>query len=134
MQEQEIKLLPHKKKRVLEVAQAILRQKIKSERDVATKSKLTEVTKLFTKSAREMIVDYYKFAEQWIQILQPLLDEKRENAKRKRSVYNFTSLIRDHKKISFSRETLDEIIQNCPYTEKIDARIVACIIGVPPSN
>lgn len=130
MQEQEIKLLPHKKKRVLEVAQTILNQKIKSEKDVTTKLKLNEVTKLFKQSTREMIVDYYKFAEQWIQILQPYLDEKRGSAKRKRTVYNFSSLVRDHKKILFSTGVLDQIIQNCPYTEKIDARIVACIIGV----
>jgi superfamily II DNA or RNA helicase len=133
MQEQEIKLLPHKKKRVLEVAQTILNQKVKSEKDIATKIKLIEVIKLFKHSAREMIVDYYKFAEQWIQILQPYLDEKRDNSKRKRTVYNFNSLARDHKKIQFSIEVLDQIIKNCPFTEKIDARIVACIIGVSTS-
>jgi len=130
MQEQEIRLLPHKKKRVLEVAQSILDQKIKQEKHVAVKQKLIEVRNLFKQSSREMIVDYYKFAEHWIQLLQPYLDEKRAKAKRKRTVYNFGTLVRDYKRIELSLDVLEHIVKNCRYTEKIDNRIVACIIGV----
>ncbi|MEK6780588.1 MAG: SNF2-related protein [Bacteroidota bacterium] len=130
MQEEEIRLLPHKRKRALEVAKTILGNKLKLEKDPATKQKLNEVIKLFKYSAHEVIVDYYKFAEQWIRILHPYLDEKRALAKRKRAVYNLSSLIRDYKKIQLSTDALNQIIQNCPYTEKIDNRIVACIIGV----
>lgn len=70
------------------------------------------------------------FAAQWISILQPWLDEKRSLIKKKRTVYNLNSLIRDYKKITFSPDQLGNIIDNCPYTEKIDNKIVACIIGV----
>lgn len=130
MQEQEIQLLPNKRKRALEVALAILESKLKKEKDVSVREKMNEVLRLFRHSSKDFIVDYYKFAEQWIQRLQPYLEQKRRENKRKRRVYNLKSLTREYKKIDLSYEDLESIIQHCPYTEKIDNRIVACIIGI----
>lgn len=130
MQEQEIQLLPNKRRRALEVARAILESKIKKEKDVKMREKMYEVLRLFRHSSRDFIVDYYAFAEQWIARLQPYLDQKRRENKRKRSVYNLKSLIREYKKIDLYYEDLEAIIEQCPYTEKIDNRIVACIIGI----
>lgn len=130
MREHEIQLLPNKRKRALEVARTILEKKIKKEKNVGMRTKMNEVLRMFQHSSTDFIVDYYKFAEQWMQRLQPYLDEKRKGVKRNRKVYNLKSLLRDYSKIELNYEDLESIIQNCPFTEKIDNRIVACIIGV----
>lgn len=134
MREREIQLLPHKRRRTLEVAKIILIQKLKSEKDSLYGAKIKEVLSLFNHGSREVIVDYYRFAEIWLKILKPYLDAKRAGTKNKRKVYNLRNLIREHRNISFSMKDLDDVLENCPYTETIDNRVAACIIGVSPSR
>lgn len=129
MRQQEVELLPHKKRRALKVAKTILQKKLNKEKDRTRKSLLRRTIGLFITEKRDLIVDYYEFAQQWIEILQPYLDEKRAGDKRKRKVYNLYSLERDYKRIDLSNEQLQQIIDQCPYTEQIDQKIAACIIG-----
>lgn len=130
MRGKEKELLPPKKKRALIVAEQILDRKIKAEKDQELKELLRSCKKLFTLRNTDVIVDFDLFSEQWIEILQPFLDQKRLDSKRKRTVYNLSSLIRDHKKIPVDKELLIGILENCPFTKEIDQKIASCIIGV----
>lgn len=130
MRSMERQFLPPKKRRALEVAEIILEKKHKTEKDSELKSLLKRSQGLFKLRSKGMIVDFAQFADQWIDILQPYLDEKRTNTKRKRVVYNLSSLPRSHKAIDLSKELLQNILDNCPYTEEIDMKIASCIIGV----
>ncbi|MEI9918939.1 MAG: SNF2-related protein [Bacteroidota bacterium] len=129
MRQEEVKLLPNKRKRALAVAQSILNKKLKYETPELIPV-IQEVLRLFNASSKEFIIDYYRFAEQWIKILQPYLNEKREQAKRKRRVFNLNSLVKDHRTIKLSHPLLLQILENCPYTDRVDNKIVSCIIGV----
>ena len=134
MRQREIDLLPHKRRRALAVAQYILKKKLDKETDITRKALLRQTLFLFQPSIKTTIVDHYEFAAQWIEILQPYLDEKRLNNKRKRMVFNLKSLERDHKKIDLPSELLQKVIDECPYTEQIDQKIAACIVGVCDMN
>lgn len=129
MQNEEVKLLPNKRRRALIVAESILKRKIKYETPELIPV-LQEVLRLFNPGNKDFIIDYYRFAEQWIKILQPYLNEKRDQAKRKRRVFNLNSLIKDHRIIKLSQPLLLQILENCPYTDRVDNKIVSCIIGV----
>ncbi|MBI1184227.1 hypothetical protein GC194_08140 [bacterium] len=131
MRKKEIEMLPNKRKRAIEVARAILESKLKKTKDAETRRFLNENIKLLKPNNEEVIVDFYEFAKQWIDVLKPFVDNKRALNKRKRNVYNLSSLRRDYMDIDIDNTQLRKIATNCPYTDRIDNKIAACIIGVP---
>ena len=130
MRGKERDLLPPKKKRALMVAEQILTKKFKKETDPIIQDLIKKNLDLFVLRHKGAIVDFDHFASQWIDILQPHLDQKRTESKRRRTVYNLSSLIRDHKKIELSNDLLENILENCPFTDEVDQKIASCIIGV----
>jgi len=129
MRKKEIEMLPNKHQRAIDVAKNVLESKLKKTKDEATKKLLQVNIKLLKPNNEDVIVDFYEFAKQWIDVLQPILDKKR--AKAKRTVYNLSSLKRDHNSFEFDDVLLRRIAENCPYTDRIDNKIASCIIGVP---
>lgn len=122
-------LLPPKKKRALEVAHAILvRQQNRKELTIEEKETMHRLLELFARNP-EFIIDYEHFADDWISLLQPLLNEKRVNQGRKKKVLNLSSL-KDDRKVIFNQSDLNRIILNTRITEEIDSKIASCIIGV----
>ena len=79
-------------------------------------------------------IDYERLAEEWIGILQPYLNEKREKNRRRKNIYNLTSLRNEHRKIELNPETLNDIMEKMPIVESIDNKIASCIIGVSKST
>jgi len=127
-------LLQPKKKRALDVAEHILTMKLKSkqlkiEQETIYKSMLN----LLKPNPKETI-DYERLAEEWIGILQPYLNEKREKNRRRKNIYNLTSLRNEHRKIELNPETLNDIMEKMPIVESIDNKIASCIIGVSKST
>src|SRR5690606_34519556 len=74
--------------------------------------------------------DFERLAEEWIQILQPILKTKRETNRRKKTILNLANLKTSHKDIHFGLEKLSDILEHCILGEDIDKRIAACIIGL----
>lgn len=123
-------LLQPKKKRVLEVAEHILTMKLKSKKnDVKAKLAFKEMLSLLKPNPKDTI-DYERLAEEWVSILQPYLNEKREENRRKKKIYNLSSLKSEHKKIEIDIDELNNIIEKMPIVESIDNKIASCIIGV----
>ena len=123
-------LLQPKKKRVLEVAEYILTMKLKSkEIDDAHKSIFKSMLNLLKSNPKDAI-DYERLAEEWIGILQPYLNEKREKNKRRKIRYNLISLKKDYNKIHLNISELNNIIEKTPIIDSIDNKIAACVIGV----
>jgi len=127
----ERELLPYKKGRALEVAEYILRLR---QRESQLLPELREAIKLiqsFLQGKSTEIVDYELLADEWIIILQPYLNAKREQIKKKRKIeYNLNNLKRDHRNISFTAEELYHMAEQCIIADAIDKRIAACIIAV----
>jgi superfamily II DNA/RNA helicase len=123
-------LLQPKKKRALEVAEHILLMKLKY-RDLSIEQKSTYKSMLnLLKPNPKETIDYERLAEEWISILQPYLNDKREKSRRRKDIYNLSSLKNEHKKIELNPKKLNNIIENMPIVDSIDNKIASCIIGV----
>lgn len=130
--QKERNLLPPKKKRALEVAEYILTKKLekKEQHDSALVQVMKEMLDVMRFNA-QCAVDYERLAEEWIEILQPFLENKRSQNKRRKIVLNLYALKPDYKKIDLDVGRLKEIIENLAIVEEIDNKIASCIIGVP---
>ena len=129
---QEKNVLPEKKKRALNVAEKIL---------IASEEKLTVVHKFQKELIRSLltlfkpelndnsIIDYDKFAELWLTVLQPALDEKRNKQIRKRKVITLRDLT--EKDVKLDEKTLQNIYDSCQVATTLDEMIAACIIAIP---
>ena len=128
--EKERQLLPPKKKRALDIAEHMLEKSLKRQ-DINTNTKKIIQSHLdLFKPNPQFAVDYELLADEWIAILQPLLNEKRANLTRRRTVINLSSLKNDFKKIDFSTEVFQNMLENAPITDDIDSKIASCIIGI----
>ncbi len=125
-------LLPPKKKRALDVAEYILSKKIEGKNKSIGNSLRQSIKEMLNllKPNSNIAVDYERLAEEWIEILQPYIDDKRDKNKRKKTVLNFSSLKLDYKKININENLLNEMIENSVIVDEIDNKIASCIIGV----
>lgn len=124
-------LLPHKKKRALIVANKILNDFLKNETKKTERRKklVIDLLSLFDPNSSEnSVLDYDKFADLWLAILQPSLDEKRNKQKRKRTIITLQDLTAADVKIN--NETLQHIYDNCQIATTLDSMIASCIIAV----
>lgn len=127
--EKERSLLPFKKRRALEVAEYILNSKLKGNNfNSEEKTTIRSHLKLL-KSGPDFAVDYELLADEWVSILQPILNEKRKNLKRRRTVLNLSSLKKESK-VDLPFEILNEILEKAPLTDDVDNKIASCIIGI----
>jgi len=126
----ERQLLPPKKRRALEVADYILRMRLK-EKMVPTvlRDAINYMQDILAGKSIE-IIDYERLAEEWITVLQPCLDQKREQNRNKKNEFNLNSLKHEHRKIVLNAEKLIEMADQSVIAVEIDKRIAACIIGV----
>lgn len=85
LKQKERHLLPNKRKRALSVAEKLLDKHFKKTKDVTRKQLIDKVQKLFSTDHPEEhgIVDYYLFAQNWLDILQPVLNKKRKASRKK---------------------------------------------------
>jgi SNF2 family DNA or RNA helicase len=128
--EKEIELLPYKKRRAIEVARFILEKNAKR-KDISLQAKeVIESLLQLVNPNNQFGVDYELLADEWIVLLQPYLNEKREAVRRKKTVLNLSSLKQDYKKFDFSDNRFAQMLNNAPVTEDIDSKIASCIIGV----
>ena len=131
----EIQLLPQKKKRAIELLFSLLEIYNKKEKQPSNRKTLIQKLKnaLTPNIYSEESVDYHEFAEYWLDIIQPDLIEMR-----KKSSARYPKVISDlfplYKKSPFSDEVLLGLYNHIPYVEKIENRIVACIVGVPKNG
>jgi superfamily II DNA or RNA helicase len=129
-QSKERDLLPPKKKRALEVAEHIITMKLKSKGlEPEVKSTYKEMLSTLQGKSSEAF-DFERLAEEWIQILQPVLKFKRETNRRKKLILNLANLKNSYKEINLEIEQLSDMLERCILGEDIDKRIAACIIGV----
>ncbi|MFP9114443.1 SNF2-related protein [Flavobacterium sp. RHBU_3] len=125
-------LLPPKKKRALDVAEYILSKKVEGKNKNLNQSLRQSIRVMLNLLKPNSIeaVDYERLAEEWIEILQPHLDAKREQNKRKKTVLNLSSLKSDYKKIDLDMERINEMIESSTIVDEIDNKIASCIIGI----
>ncbi len=130
LQTNQIETLPNRKQRALRVAKYILEKKILKESG-EKKYMMKELLTFFYPSDDQVDygIDYYKFAQQWIELFKPYIHRKR--LKYPKKCISLNRLKRDYKEIEFSEKILNSLLENIPYTPPPWKNIVACILGVP---
>lgn len=135
LRKNEVELLPHKRKRAITVARALLKQKLKKAETVAERQVIRESQSLLAEeTVNGHIVDYYQLSQLWLDIFQPELDRRREANANRRNVISLQNLKSSKNPCPISIEQLEFILEHCPYTESIDQKIAACIIGTAGAN
>jgi superfamily II DNA or RNA helicase len=131
----ELLLLPEKRRRALSVAEFILKSKLeKGVKNNETRVLLQDNLDLLNTSIKDEITDFYSLSELWLELLQPLLNVKRNQRINRRKALNLASLKENWKKIELSNKSLQHILTHCHKVESIDYKIAACIIGISKSS
>lgn len=127
----ERELLPWKKKRALSTAEKILKALL--EKTTTNKEGQAELIRklilLFTpEQNNDSVIDYDKFAEIWLGILQPALDIKRKSQIRRRKIITLRDIT--YKDLRLETETLLSIYESCQIATTLDEMIASCIIAI----
>ncbi len=129
---QERKLLPWKKKRALAVGEKILHQNLESlpKKENEKRAKILQLLSLYNPDPEvDDFIDYDHFAELWLSLLVPALDNVRKNRIRKRKIITLKDL--SMKDVNLSVKELEWLLENCKYANTLDEIIASCIIGIP---
>ena len=128
-----IKNLPNKKRRALELLKKLIEEKLnkKSFLDHNDKPRLTRLHEILNlnNEAEDSSVDYYQLAVDWIDFVQPILNEERKKAKRR--LVHLGKMFNVLKKMNTKELQLENIENAIKLTSPLDKRIAACIIGIP---
>lgn len=122
-------LLPRKKLRALNLLERLLLCYREKYSDVRLKEVSNNLLSLFTPSPEDLLtVDYYQFAQLWLEILQPLIAEKRLKPSRK--VIDIKSMETELKKNPIKTEVLQRLYKSVPSISTLERRIASCIVSV----
>ena len=124
--------LPNKKRRVLNVVEHLLEKQFKFESKEKNPEMLDLIKKLqqlfYNYSDEDMSIDFLKFADEWLEVLKPLLKEKKLHSRRKELITLYDLKTKWVKRY-FDFEQLWRIYDNVPLVDKLENRIASCIIG-----
>jgi hypothetical protein len=134
LQRNEIKLLPNKRKRALEVAKYILKRL--ASQNTSHAYLYHELLRLFEPASfdSEYSIDYYDFSQQWLDLFSLYLAEKRQKYKRRIISLNDLKRGKEFKEFTETEmrpEKLQHFLTNAPYKQSHWKNIAACIIGIP---
>jgi hypothetical protein len=114
------------------VAEHLLKRQLKFEKENSNNemvSLIKSIQQTFKISHDEQIIDYDKLATQWLELLTPILREKRSLTNNKK-YFTLNDLKTHYKKRYFEFEQLERLYNKVPLTEAIDSQLAVCIIGV----
>ena len=125
----ELQLLPQKKKRAINLLFKLLdyyerkEKKPNSRKAIVFKLKKALEQDIFSEES----IDYHRFADYWLSMIQPVLTDIRKKARTPKVI---SDLFGYYKKYPLSDQVLDDLYEHIPFIDKIDHRIAACIIGI----
>lgn len=131
LRKHEALLLPPKKKRALKVGEWLLQKFVDSagqETQESLNRKAEHLLKWHQVHDDLEAVDLHHFADLWLQILQPALDEKRKAQKRKRKPLSLDDLTEDD--VPLTAELMDFLLDEGQSASKIDEVVASCIISL----
>ena len=133
LRKQEKSLLPWKKRRALETGKRILEDMYKHTKQVTKKELIQKILQIFDETFDgENMIDFNHFADLWLTILLPALDEKKSKQIRKRTIITLKDLKLND--ILLNDEKLNWLYENCQYSNTLDELIASCIIAVNSSS
>lgn len=131
IQKKAIEFLPNKKKRALKIADNLLEKQLEIETDIEIKQLIVDNRKILQPqfvNEDDYDFDFDKFAQMWLDILQPYLTDLKIKSPRKIITLND---LKSSSVDKFDKEVLEKLLKHAPYTESIWQRITALIIAIP---
>jgi superfamily II DNA or RNA helicase len=128
----QIKLLPNKKKRSLEILQDLVARYLKMQDLSSDRRKLlNDLNAIFNPHNDEYLaIDYYQFSEKWLSMLQPIIIEMKIKNKKRKGIIDLSFVGRELLNSPLSDEQLSELLNNIPVIEKFEKRIASCIVAM----
>ena len=127
----EITLLPNKKKRALNLGQKALLYRLAKETDIETKLLIRSLLDFFkVEELGDYIVDFSHFADLWLDILHPILVQKRRAQIRQRKIISLRDI--KPKEVLLSNQMLQHLRDSCQFNTSLDEMIASCIIAYKP--
>ena len=130
LRRQEKALLPWKKRRALQQGEKVLKHYtsnvFKSGKDRHNAERLLALFNPETED--DNYVDLDQFANLWLDILIPELDQLKSERLRRRKIFTLRDL--SHKNVKLNSEHLVWLLENCQYANTLDEMISSCIVGI----
>ena len=134
LQQEQINILPNRKKRAIKVAKYLLQKELKVKSNSKEKKRtINDLLSLFepTTFQGDYGINYYQFAQQWLDIFEPHLERIKRAKRRNAGAVSLINLKERKyaKEIVFDEKLVSSIIKNAPYTKPIWDNIASCILG-----
>jgi superfamily II DNA or RNA helicase len=131
LRQKERSLLPHKKRRALEIAEKLLKELLVTTSEKDSRKPLIQKLLILLRvdDAYEEWIDYNHFATLWLSYLLPVLDKLRNEQQRKRRIITLADIRLKH--MNIDEAMLSSLVESCQYAATLDELIAACIIGIP---
>jgi superfamily II DNA or RNA helicase len=130
LRKEEINLLPNKKRRALKLLVNLMTYYSTDKKDIERSNLASNLLDLLRNpNYGDESIDYYEFMDHWLTIIQPPLMELRKKSKAA-SPKTIADLLKVFKKKPFSNEVLKLLIDNIPFTDRIESKVISCILGV----
>lgn len=128
-----INMLPNKKRRALLMFKSPL-NRYKGKKDITQERKkiINQLLSIFDpEEDTYLTVDYYAFAQVLLDMIHPILVEKKIK-KMGKAIVDVSSLITELSQSPLTDDQLKQLLTNVPATDKIEKRVASCIIGIKP--
>lgn len=131
IEQEEINLLPNKKRRALNLLIRLLNLYKKSKSADSHRSSVINalLDNLEPDVMQEHTIDYYLWMEAWLEFIQPDLAEIRRKSPPSRPK-DISDLFKIYKQTPVTTEILEKLLSKIPFEDKPERKIVSCIIGV----
>jgi superfamily II DNA or RNA helicase len=130
LQKQEVNLLPNKKRRALKLLKDILTHYSKNKNDKERAALASDLLAVLNENnSGDDTINFYEFMDHWLSIIQPLLMDLRTKSKAS-APKTIADLLKVLKKKPLSLEILTQLLEEIPLSEKLESKVIACILCV----
>jgi len=137
LEKNQLKLLPNKKRRALEMLKKLLNKYLIDRSATAKRKKyIRQLLDIYSPEPLDdsLSVNFYQFAQLWLDIIQPRMIELKKSNRRWKNVIDLDVLRRDLERDPISDDDLKKILDNIIVIDRLDKRIASCIMGIPTGS
>ncbi len=134
LEKNQLKLLPNKKRRALEMLKRLLHKYYADNNaSLVRKKYVKQLLNFFQPNVEEdaLSVNFYQFAQLWLDLIQPRMIELKKSNKSWKNVIDLDVLRKDLEKNPIPDIELKKMFESVITIDRLDKRIASCIIGIP---
>lgn len=123
--------LPNKKRRAIQLLTDVLEYYLSAEKgDLNRKNTLQALKRLLAGTYDEdHSVDFYRLANQWIQLIQPYVVEEKKRQPKIAFTVHLGSMLKVFKRQILPTEVFERLLNEVTYMEPVEKRVAAYVVG-----